>query len=289
LAPIFIAKVYVKLKKEKFSFSMNSDAAVPGPKKKSFSTPTSTATSLNIAQNSKRKIPLLSQTDAPMHELSHLTAESTMPTKRTRQKGDHDSDEEDDPLSSLVTAPSSKQALRTAVGTMAAELNQHDSLEDDEKDFEDGTASFLEKDWKKRQTNIRQRMEFAYRGMKGILDKLSPQAQRRYDTFRRSAIQKSVLRKWIAHYLSNSSQVVKDLNLNVSSVHPNVTIVMVGIAKVYVGQLLETALQMQQEWNDSPTQGLLPSHIRAAYLRLQQKSGNLSQSSFVFQSKKRYL
>ena len=262
------------------------------------------------AGSTKRKIPLLSQQlDAPMHELSTLPPPSSSSTsvtmKRKKKSGNEEDDDDDesekDPLGLLLmSSKTTKQTSRkqvsstttngpTAMGS-APELIGHDIAEDDERDFEEDTASMLEKDWKKREDNIRQRMELAYQGMKGILDRLSPLEQRRYDTFRRSAIQRPVLRKWMAQYLSTQSQAVKNHpNVNVTTIHPNIQIIMAGISKIYVGELVETALQIQQEWKDDPSQGLLPSHIRAAFMRFQQKSGNLSQEKFVFQSKKRHL
>lgn len=256
------------------------------------------------AASTKRKIPLLSQSVAPMHELSTLPTPSPLVSSQKRSKkrnfkdndgSDAYEDDEEDPLGHLVASnPSggSTKQTKKAIGgaSMAAELAGGDILDDEERDFEEDTASMLEKDWKKREDNIRQRMETAYQGMKGILDRLSPQEQRRYDTFRRSAIQRPVLRKWMAHYLSTQSVSVKNHpNVNTTTIHPNIQIIMAGISKIYVGEIVETALQIQQEWKDDPSQGILPSHIRAAFMRLQQKSGNLSQDKFVFQTKKRHL
>jgi len=53
-----------------------------------------------------------------------------------------------------------------------------------------------------------------------------------------------------------------------SAISQTITIVMAGIAKVYVGELVESARTIMEEWGEEGP--LRPKHIREAYRRLKQ-------------------
>lgn len=213
-------------------------AATPS---KSFSQPQKKA---DMKKGTKRKIPLLSQVNTPMHELSSNPVASSgavsLPDK-------------------FASSPKHSEALLQT----NPELDISPEMD---VEFEDEFS-----DWKRREDNIRHRVDLAYNNMKHILDRLTPEQSLRYDTFRRSRIQGPLLKKWMSSY-SNFL------------IHPNISIVMAGISKVFVGELVEAALQLKSQYGNSGP--LLPSHIRAAYIRLNSRSGSLSKS-FVFQQKRR--
>lgn len=82
----------------------------------------------------------------------------------------------------------------------------------------------------------------------------------RYGTFRRTGFNKPGIRKFVAQILGQTC-------------NPNFAIVLSGIAKVYVSELVEEAKKVQSSWGD--TQELLPSHIHEAYRRLCKRVPNM--------------
>ena len=68
----------------------------------------------------------------------------------------------------------------------------------------------------------------------------------RYETFRRSGFPKSAIKKYI-------------INVIGQAVNPNFVIVVSGLAKVFVGEIIEVAKIIQNEQQE--TGPLLPSHI----------------------------
>ncbi|KAF7682929.1 Transcription initiation factor TFIID subunit 11 [Astathelohania contejeani] len=86
-----------------------------------------------------------------------------------------------------------------------------------------------------------------------MLDQMSPDEFDRYESFRRAGFNKVAIRK-----LCNS--ILKQ------SCNPNFVISVAGIAKVFVGEMVGMAKQIQFEMGDSGP--LLPSHIDEAYRRL---------------------
>jgi len=57
-----------------------------------------------------------------------------------------------------------------------------------------------------------------------------------------------------------------------SAISQTITIVMAGIAKVYVGELVESARTIMEEWGEEGP--VRPKHIREAYRRLKQTGGS---------------
>jgi transcription initiation factor TFIID subunit 11 len=119
------------------------------------------------------------------------------------------------------------------------------------------------------------------------MDSLTEDQLRRYETFRRSGLERSVLKKVIQcvitcmfHFMFLIEQWIQ--GYLGQSVHLNIAIVAAGVAKVYVGELVEEALQVKRDWGDSGCGLLLPSHIREAHRRLGYRNGSLSPKSFTF-------
>jgi len=80
--------------------------------------------------------------------------------------------------------------------------------------------------------------------------------QNRYLVFRRSAFGKNggAIRKLMQ-------------SITGSTVSPKTGIVMAGITKIFVGEVVETARTVMDEWNE--TGPIRPRHLREAYRRLQ--------------------
>jgi len=75
----------------------------------------------------------------------------------------------------------------------------------------------------------------------------------RHESYKRSAFQKSSIKKYMA--MTSGAKI-----------NQNTVIVMSGITKIFVGEVVETAKEVMEEWGD--TGPLKPTHIREAYQRL---------------------
>ena len=51
-------------------------------------------------------------------------------------------------------------------------------------------------------------------------------------------------------------------------INPSTVIVVAGIAKVFVGELVEEARMVLEEWGDGPDSAIMPAHIVEAHRRL---------------------
>lgn len=89
--------------------------------------------------------------------------------------------------------------------------------------------------------------------MQAVLSKFTPEQMRRYECYRRSGFQKATMRRLL--------QSVAGCPVSVP-----MTIVMSGIAKMFVGELVETGRVVMTERKDSGP--VRPCHIREAYRRL---------------------
>ncbi|KAK6247847.1 hypothetical protein QUC31_019412 [Theobroma cacao] len=90
--------------------------------------------------------------------------------------------------------------------------------------------------------------------MQAILSQFTEDQMSRYESFRRSALQKSNMRRLLVS-ITGSQKISLPM-----------TIVVCGIAKMYVGELVETARMVMTERKESGP--IRPCHIREAYRRL---------------------
>ncbi|KAI5180412.1 transcription initiation factor TFIID subunit 11 [Nematocida sp. AWRm80] len=90
---------------------------------------------------------------------------------------------------------------------------------------------------------------------------LSEEELKRYGAFRTAGFNKGGIRKFVSQVLGQTC-------------NPNFAIVLGGIAKVFVSELVEEAMRVQSEWEDQGA--LLPSHVHEAYRRLYHRMPNMS-------------
>ncbi|GLJ50334.1 hypothetical protein SUGI_1072260 [Cryptomeria japonica] len=86
-----------------------------------------------------------------------------------------------------------------------------------------------------------------------IMKKFTPEQMERYESFRRSGFQKANMRRLLQ-------------NIAGCPVSMPMTIVMSGVAKMFVGELVETGRMVMTERNESGP--IRPCHLREAYRRL---------------------
>ncbi|KAM0678429.1 transcription initiation factor TFIID subunit 11 [Binucleata daphniae] len=124
-------------------------------------------------------------------------------------------------------------------------MNNNDESEEFEKDAISSESDLLHYDETVRQEN-KDRLQ-------KIIDNMTPEELHRYEDFRRAGFNKNGIRKFVNNILGQSCNI-------------NFIISVSGIAKVFVGEMVEKALEIQKELNESGP--LKPSHIHEAYRRL---------------------
>ncbi|QSL64892.1 hypothetical protein MERGE_002196 [Pneumocystis wakefieldiae] len=99
--------------------------------------------------------------------------------------------------------------------------------------------------------------------LKVLLDNFSEDQMRRYEIFRRANIDKPSLRRMVNCMLNQS-------------ITPNICVVISGFVKVFIGEIVEKALDVQKKWGDSGP--LAPNHLREAYRLYKQETKRMPQS-----------
>ncbi|RKP39275.1 TAFII28-like protein, partial [Dimargaris cristalligena] len=90
------------------------------------------------------------------------------------------------------------------------------------------------------------------------LENFSPIQQERYEAYRRSALNKSVVKRLISNILNQTAS-------------SELAFVVAGFGKVFIGEIVEKARDIQEQWGDEGA--LSPAHLREAYRRYQNETG----------------
>ncbi|KAI8893617.1 TAFII28-like protein [Globomyces pollinis-pini] len=89
----------------------------------------------------------------------------------------------------------------------------------------------------------------------------------RYEAFRRAHLPKSTMRKIVTTI--------------VGPVPASVAIVVSGVGKIFVGEIVETALDVMEEWGH--TGPICPEHLREAFKRYQKDHGTVKNKGYTRQ------
>jgi len=92
-----------------------------------------------------------------------------------------------------------------------------------------------------------------------LVSNFSDEQLDRYEMYRRSAFSKISIKR-LMHSITGTVP------------SSNVVIAMAGIAKVFIGEIVEEGLEVQRQENENKTTPLEPKHLREAYRRINTKS-----------------
>lgn len=139
-------------------------------------------------------------------------------------------------------------------GTVPLQTPQQRGEEVEEE--EDERQALAEDDFSEQQLAQSKNKE----NLKILMEHFSPDQQSRYEWYRRSTLNKGTVRKLIQQQLGQNVSVP-------------VSQLVAGVAKVFVGEIVEKALDVQERRHQHGP--LAPEHIREAYQMYKEEKGNV--------------
>ncbi|GAN08119.1 transcription factor TFIID complex subunit Taf11 [Mucor ambiguus] len=123
-----------------------------------------------------------------------------------------------------------------------AQSKEDAEADDDEK--EDVVVDF--------NANMQAQMEKAKEDMKVLLENFSDDQLQRYEGYRRSALNRTNVKRLVSQVLNQQCS-------------QTMAFVVAGFSKVYVGEIVEKAKEIMEEWGDNGA--IRPEHLREAHRR----------------------
>ncbi|KAF9354068.1 transcription initiation factor TFIID subunit 11 [Mortierella sp. AD094] len=131
-------------------------------------------------------------------------------------------------------------------GGEAGEAGAEGKDEDDDEHEEE--PEYTEYEWNQ-EANSRGRSK---EELRALLDRFSEEQLQRYEVYRRSVLSKSTVKKLVGTILNQQ-------------VSPTMAFVVAGFCKVFVGEMVEKAREVMEEWGE--TGAIRPEHLREAQRR----------------------
>lgn len=140
----------------------------------------------------------------------------------------------------------------------SVEIEQEESVPQEEKQIQKENDAEVEDDEKEEvvvvdmDTHMQAQMEKTKEDMKVLLENFSPEQLQRYEAYRRSALNRTNVKRLVSQVLNQQCS-------------QTMAFVVAGFSKVYVGEIIEKAREIMEEWND--TGSIRPEHLREAHRR----------------------
>lgn len=210
------------------------------------------------------------------------SAFSRQPTNRIDEEAEHfdESSSSEDYEGQLIPAPAAKLRMGASSNLYDGELKapggtgQGSDGEEADDALDDGLLDddFFMAAGADKEDVIRERIAESQEQMKHLLDMFDEDQLRRYETFRRVGFPRQAIKKLMVKILDQQ-------------VNQNSVIVVAGIAKVFVGELVEEARKVMDDLGE--TGSIQPSHLLEAQRRL--KAVGLAPSSSMYKRPKNRL
>jgi transcription initiation factor TFIID subunit 11 len=173
----------------------------------------------------------------------------------------------DDDISTSSTS-SSEHYNRVGKSASGSTLNVESGEEGVAEDEDDALYDMHHtQNVENREDELRGRIGTAQERMHDLIQSFDEDQMQRYETFRRVGIPRPAVKRLIQRVIEQSN------------VNANCVIILAGIAKIFVGEVVECALEVAEEWSQNgvlPGWGegdpLLPSHLLEAHRRLQARN-----------------
>ncbi|RKP12939.1 hTAFII28-like protein conserved region-domain-containing protein [Piptocephalis cylindrospora] len=98
--------------------------------------------------------------------------------------------------------------------------------------------------------------------IRALLDQFNPEQRKRYEVYRSTVLSKKHIKQLMAPAFTGQ-------------VKTEFAVVVAGMAKVFVGEIIELARRVQTQWGDREGQPLRPEHLREAYILYQEQQGKM--------------
>ncbi|CAG8542300.1 5227_t:CDS:2 [Ambispora leptoticha] len=131
--------------------------------------------------------------------------------------------------------------------------NLEEKDKDNDEDDEENDEFAMDLD-----LHMQAQMKRSKEELRALLENFSEEQLQRYEVYRRSSLSKPNVKRLVGQILNQPCS-------------PTMAFVIAGFTKVYIGEIVELAREIQKDWNQ--TGPLTPEHLREANRRYKQATG----------------